>query len=448
MGITKKPNGEELETTPLDQGDGSVASKAELDSLVRAIADIVRSGGAGTPVSGFSSAAKAEIEAEVTDGIEADNLDHLLQIDGTAQKYPENCAADSIIAKMLCKGDPATPSSYDCTTDSQEALSDKLGTCATDLDTQVQAIQADIGDPSARTNLQTVIAMMGNPDVAGKTLYGNVGDFVGQTNLQTLLAALGIPDVAGKPLYTCMVTDRLDNGTYGLSAIKGYVDELDHLLKFDGSAQKYPENCATDSILAKMLVKADPAVPSAYNNSTDSLEMLSDKMGGFSGDGGAAQDDSVKASLDLAHTDLDAIIVQGTQAGTQIAITKVIAASAFNNTGIAFTQAAVGSLSIDRIILEPEIGVFTTMQNWAEVRATGQVYGQLPKARTIAAPVDGTTQDSIAGAGVMAMYGGLVENGDALELYGDQAAGGDAGNIKVTVILTRITAGAIIEATT
>ncbi len=31
-------------------------------------------------------------------------------------------------------------------------------------------------------------------------------------------------------------------------------------------------------------------------------------LGGFSGDGGAAQDDSVKASLDLAHTDLDTIL--------------------------------------------------------------------------------------------------------------------------------------------
>ncbi len=32
------------------------------------------------------------------------------------------------------------------------------------------------------------------------------------------------------------------------------------------------------------------------------------KLGGFSGDGGSNQDDSTKASLDLAHTDLDAII--------------------------------------------------------------------------------------------------------------------------------------------
>ena len=50
-------------------------------------------------------------------------------------------------------------------------------------------------------------------------LKADIGDFSGQTNLQTLLAALGIPDVAAKPLYTCLITDRLDNATYGLSAI-------------------------------------------------------------------------------------------------------------------------------------------------------------------------------------------------------------------------------------
>ena len=40
-----------------------------------------------------------------------------------------------------------------------------------------------------------------------------------------------------------------------------------------------------------------------------------DRLGGFSGDGGAAQDDSVKASMDLAHTDLDTII---TDTGTTL----------------------------------------------------------------------------------------------------------------------------------
>lgn len=42
------------------------------------------------------------------------------------------------------------------------------------------------------------------------------------------------------------------------------------------------------------------------------LNNLQFLLGGFSGDGGGAQDDSVKASLDLAHTDLDALITAHT----------------------------------------------------------------------------------------------------------------------------------------
>jgi len=78
-------------------------------------------------------------------------------------------------------------------------------------------------------------------------------------------------------------------------------------LKADGTGV-YPASVGNDSALAKLMSKADPAAASSYSNTTDSLEMLSDKIGAFSGDGGAAQDDSAKASLDLAHTDLDSII--------------------------------------------------------------------------------------------------------------------------------------------
>jgi hypothetical protein len=336
-----------------------------------------------------------------------------------------------------------------------------------------RSINGNIGDFQAQTNLQTLLAALGIPDTAAKPLYTclvtdrldhgtyglsalqtdvaavntDIGDFSAQVNLQSLLASLGVPDVAAKPLYTCLVTDRLDHATYGLSAldtelalipqsggavswnatalaaiqgeaedalegenldhivavttvaadmtaevvdgsvisrmlsktsdtstynpttdaqemlsdkfggfsgdggaaqddsVKASMDiahtetgkipksdaavtwnatalqsiqdeaedalegeDLDHLLKLDSAAQKYPENCATDSVIAKMIAKGDPAVPSTYDCTTDSQQALSDKLGGFSGDGGAVQDDSVKASLDLAHTDLDTII--------------------------------------------------------------------------------------------------------------------------------------------
>ncbi len=282
---------------------------------------------------------------------------------------------------------------YDNTTDSLEAISDKVTT----VDTVVDAIQVDVGDPSSRTNLQNLEDMMGNPDAAGKTLYGNVGDFVGNTNLQTLKAALAIPDTTAKGLFVELATDRLDSGTHGLAALKTLIDaiqtdvgdpsgrtnlqtllallgnpdtagktiyeaikniretaingsslpiantisdilhkdgsytydnttdsleaisdavsaaagdvteipsetnaktfnatalasieaeatdaleaeHLDHFLQLDGATQKYPENCETDSILAKILVKADPAVPSQFDNSTDSLEAIRDNI--------------------------------------------------------------------------------------------------------------------------------------------------------------------------
>jgi len=86
-------------------------------------------------------------------------------------------------------------------------------------------------------------------------------------------------------------------------------DGLDHLVAAaDGGTNPYPDSVVQESITAYMLSKNANPVATSYNNTTDSLEMLSDKLGGMSGDGGAAQDDSVKASLDLAHTDLDAII--------------------------------------------------------------------------------------------------------------------------------------------
>ena len=55
----------------------------------------------------------------------------------------------------------------------------------------------------------------------------DLGDFSAYVNFASLLETLGIPDVAGKDLYTLLVTDRLDNATYGLSAIETLVDSIE-----------------------------------------------------------------------------------------------------------------------------------------------------------------------------------------------------------------------------
>ena len=103
-----------------------------------------------------------------------------------------------------------------------------------------------------------------------------------------------------------------DGGTDQGDSVKANQDiiisEIDHLYAVADGTDVYPASAVDDSIIAKVLGKGATASASTYDNQTDSLEMLSDKLGTFSGDGGANQDDSIKASLDLVHTDLDTLI--------------------------------------------------------------------------------------------------------------------------------------------
>ena len=130
------------------------------------------------------------------------------------------------------------------------------------IDANVEAIQTDIGDPSARTNLQSLMAMLGNPDAAGKTLYANLGDFFGQTNLQSLLAAMGIPDVAGKSLYVCLVTDRLDSAVYGLGALHTHLADIETVVD-DLHDTDLP---AVKTVIDNIRTTALPAVQTVVDN--------------------------------------------------------------------------------------------------------------------------------------------------------------------------------------
>lgn len=71
---------------------------------------------------------------------------------------------------------------------------------------------------------------------------------------------------------------------------------------------------------------------------TNWLKFINDIIGDFSGDGGAAQDDSVKASLDLTHTDLD-LIISG-QTGGAAAANRSIGRLQIAATTIELNQAA------------------------------------------------------------------------------------------------------------
>ena len=209
---------------------------------------------------------------------------------------------------------------------------------------KIDAVQADIGNPSARANSQTIEAMLGNADIAGETIYSNVR-FIHKMPIDSGMAG-GVEPV------TNTLTDILhkngsftyDNTTDSLEAISDLVTtstasvveipsetnaktfnatalasieaevedaiqavDLDHILQLDGATQVYPENCATDSILAKILVKSDPAVPSAFNNATDSLEAISDLVTALQTDLDNATDGlgALKTLIDTVDTVVD-----------------------------------------------------------------------------------------------------------------------------------------------
>jgi hypothetical protein len=153
-------------------------------------------------------------------------------------------------------------------------------------DVDISALQADVGDASAstlgsiygilgnpsaslsttildgidgRANNPTLNALLGVSDGAGKSINGNIGDFQARTNLQTLLASLGIPDVAGKDLYTCLITDRLDNATYGLSALETLVDNLETRSVSYVSMMEFPSEM--DDIITLTTATANVALP-------------------------------------------------------------------------------------------------------------------------------------------------------------------------------------------
>jgi hypothetical protein len=101
---------DEVNASALAQGAGSIASNAEADSLVRAIADIARTGGT-TPNA-------------ITDAIEADSLDHLLKTN-----LPTNPATDIAANSALGHAmGTANMASFDRGTDSLQSIRDSADT--------------------------------------------------------------------------------------------------------------------------------------------------------------------------------------------------------------------------------------------------------------------------------------------------------------------------------
>ena len=178
----------------------------DIDAILTDTAEIGTAGAGLTDLGGMSTGMKAEVEAEVTDALEADGLDHLV----SASVAGADVADNSIIAKMV--GDDATADwdSFNNTTDSLEALRNHIGDgtnlteaggtgdhlTAIDLPNQTMDITGDI---------------TGNLSGSVGSVTGAVGSVTGHT-AQTADHTANIAAILND-------TDVIDDGTSGLVKI-------------------------------------------------------------------------------------------------------------------------------------------------------------------------------------------------------------------------------------
>jgi hypothetical protein len=186
-------------------------------------------------------------------------LDHLAQTVSAGTNYPTEITTDSILGMVISAN--GNPSGFNKTTDSLEAIRNRMDALNVADQVDLDAILLDTGT----TIPGTITTMQGNvTDILADTLTISGGALPGTAtslSLQRFVAGgdtgLGTQLPASTSLYDVvkLISSLIDGGT-----------------------NVYPDSVATDSQLAYLMVKADPAVISQFDNSTDSLEAIADSI--------------------------------------------------------------------------------------------------------------------------------------------------------------------------
>jgi len=147
------------------------------------------------------------------------------------------------------------------------------------------------------------------------------------------------------------VCTTYDNSTDSLEAISNLLTggtatlagiAMDNLMLLDGATSKFPENAVTDSTICKMLGDDDPAVCTTYDNSTDSLEAIGVKTTAIATDSSYIAD--LALPVDPTSDSLAAFIASGgTALGTELGDSKSIV-DAIGADGVAVLTVTAGSL--------------------------------------------------------------------------------------------------------
>ena len=336
----------------------NVATAVPDTAVARSLQDILNKDDSG----GFNDATDSlEAIRDHLDGttvLGGIQLDHLAQTVSAGTNYPTEVTTDSILGMIMSTN--GNPSGFNKTTDSLQAISDFVRTGTTlgagiNLDhllLTTTSVAAD-GDLSGFITAESVLAHIMAADADVTTSYnastdsleaisvalaagtGSLlalstnnldhlakvttglatdGDLSGHVIAGSILSHIMSADAdADDTGFNCS-TDSLAAIAAALAAGTGatVAIEADNLHKLvslaDGGGNLYPDSPVDDSILSYIMTKANPADITDFDNATDSLEMISDKVGAFAGTNGAGAGESAKAQLTLLYTDTQAIV--------------------------------------------------------------------------------------------------------------------------------------------
>ena len=186
-------------------------------------------------------------------------LDHLAQTVSAGTDYPTEITTDSILGMIMSAN--GNPSGFNKTTDSLEAIRNRMDALNVADQVDLDAILLDTGT----TIPGTITTMQGNvTDILADTITVSGGALPGTATSLSLQRFVAGGDVG--------LGTQLPASTSLYDVVK-LISSL-----IDGGTNVYPDSVATDSQLAYLMVKADPAVIDQFDNSTDSLEAIADSI--------------------------------------------------------------------------------------------------------------------------------------------------------------------------
>ena len=264
----------------------------------------------------------------ILDGIQ---LDHLAKTASAGTNYPTEVTTDSFLGMIMSTN--GNPNGFNKTTDSLQAIRDHL-----DGTTVLGGIYLDHLSKTADGASNYPASMTTNSQLA--MIMASDGDPTGYNKTTDSLEA---------------IRDHLDGATVLAGIQLDTLAGVDTTIGIDGDLEAH---CVAGSLLAHVLSKTKDAT--AYKCSTDSLQAISDKVGAFSGDGGAAADDSVKALLDLMATDIATILADTEALDSSTELRTLIFGS--DTAGATATALATAQTDLDTITGASGVNLLTATQ--------------------------------------------------------------------------------------